>query len=913
MNKSCNTCFKLEIHILILKQILMKKMITRLTFFVMLSMLGFSAFSRGTIKGKVVEQGSDESLIGASVVVEGTSVGTVTDVNGDFSLSVNAGELAIVVSYIGFNDQKFELTVQDGATEDLGTIEMRAGVSLSELVVVGKGVIDLANDRMTPIASTIVDRIEIQSKAVGNVEFPEVMKNTPNVYVANQAGGFGDGQMFLRGFDQSNTAFLLNGQPINGMEDGKMYWSNWAGMSDIANAIDVQRGLGSSKLAISSVGGTVNIVTKATERQKGGMVRFIGGNGMYGKGTVSYNTGRLENGWGLSVMVDYWQADRKWADGTKGKGQNYFLSLGKVTEKHNFNFLIFGAPQWHDQNYSKALGYSKYGYYDQDGSGGENPTIDDISREEMRYNSNWGYLDGEYMTWRRNFYHKPVMNFNWDWNINEQSNLSTVLYASFGRGGGTGAYGSSSQYLTYDSDNQIDFTAIKDNNETVDGKIGSYGATAALRASMNMHQWYGAVTNYNMEVNENLSFNVGADVRFYNGVHFRQLVNLMGLKGWEDGYGRYDDALDGNGEYIVSNTYDANPWAALLNYAPEEDRIAYDNSEWINYQGAFGQAEYAKDRLSVFFQGAVSNQSYQKEERFSADHERSEILNRFGFNAKAGGAYTVVEGQTVFANAGFYSRQPFLDNIFQYGEIEKRDKDVENENILGLELGYKAKFGARTFLNVNAYYTNWDNRFIGSSTDLVTKEGVEISDAGVNMFDVNQIHKGLELEASTYITDSWKVRVYGAIGDWRYNGVSPVEFTNPDENYAKVGEIEVDMTDVKVGEAPQMSFGLGTSYSVSGFRVYVDMNYYDNLYGFVDVARFAEKEITVAEQSEELEGYALVDAGASYTILSNDAGALKVRGNIYNALNAKYFSRKDSYGYYFGNGTTFNFGLSWEF
>ena len=41
-------------------------------------------------------------------------------------------------------------------------------------------------------------------------------------------------------------------------------------MADVANAVQVQRGLGSSKLAISSVGGTVNIVSKTTDQRKGG-------------------------------------------------------------------------------------------------------------------------------------------------------------------------------------------------------------------------------------------------------------------------------------------------------------------------------------------------------------------------------------------------------------------------------------------------------------------------------------------------------------------------------------------------------------------------------------------------------------------------------------------------------------------
>jgi hypothetical protein len=41
-----------------------------------------------------------------------------------------------------------------------------------------------------------------------------------------------------------------------------------------------------------------------------------------------------------------------------------------------------------------------------------------------------------------NFYSKPVMSVNWDWKISEKSKLSTVGYASFGRGGGTGVIGS---------------------------------------------------------------------------------------------------------------------------------------------------------------------------------------------------------------------------------------------------------------------------------------------------------------------------------------------------------------------------------------------------------------------------------------------------------------------------------------
>lgn len=222
------------------------------------------AFAQGTLTGTVVDGELGGPLPGASVVVKGTSNGTSTDFDGNFTLEVNQNSGTLIVSYIGFIKKQVEFT----STGNLGTIELLPDAQeLGEVVVIGSGIIDLEEDRSTPIAVTTIKRDEIQAVSAGNVEFPEVMKNVPSVYVSNQTG-FGDSQMFLRGFDQTNTAFLLNGQPINGMEDGRMYWSNWAGMADIANAVQVQRGLGSSKLAISSVGGTVNIVSKATEKEK---------------------------------------------------------------------------------------------------------------------------------------------------------------------------------------------------------------------------------------------------------------------------------------------------------------------------------------------------------------------------------------------------------------------------------------------------------------------------------------------------------------------------------------------------------------------------------------------------------------------------------------------------------------------
>ena len=215
----------------------------------MLMMVGNISFAQNTISGSVQAEETGEALIGAIVKLRSADYGAVTDMDGNFTISdVPDGEYRLSVTSVGFKQTILDINLT--ADFNAGTISLSEdSFDLSEVVVVGRGVIDIESDRQTPIAVTTIGEDDIQQRAVG-IEFPEAIEQVPSVYVSNQIG-FGDSQMFLRGFDQTNTAFLLNGQPINGMEDGRMYWSNWSGMTDIANAVQVQRGLGSSKLAIS--------------------------------------------------------------------------------------------------------------------------------------------------------------------------------------------------------------------------------------------------------------------------------------------------------------------------------------------------------------------------------------------------------------------------------------------------------------------------------------------------------------------------------------------------------------------------------------------------------------------------------------------------------------------------------------
>ncbi|MEQ9305261.1 MAG: carboxypeptidase-like regulatory domain-containing protein, partial [Marinoscillum sp.] len=273
----------------------MKKILLTVT----LALSVFAMMAQSVVTGTVTDD-SGEGLPGATVLIKGTQSGTITDVDGSFTLNVSEGT-PLVVSYMGF--ESLDAMASNGMS-----VALKPGTSILAEVVITSNVIDVVKERETPVAVSSISPAEISMK-VGNQEFPEIMNRTPSVYATKQGGGYGDSRITLRGFDQTNTSFLINGQPVNDMENGAVFWSNWQGLTDIASGIQIQRGLGASRLAVPSVGGTVSIFTKAAELSQNGRLSQVVGNDGYQKSTVSYSTGKNEKGWASSFLLSRWQGD----------------------------------------------------------------------------------------------------------------------------------------------------------------------------------------------------------------------------------------------------------------------------------------------------------------------------------------------------------------------------------------------------------------------------------------------------------------------------------------------------------------------------------------------------------------------------------------------------------------------------
>ena len=258
-----------------------------------LSLTSVVLLAQESISGRIIDGETEEALIGATVIVKGTSNGTITDINGDFKLSGVSPDAIIQISYVGYE------TLETNSGDDLSEVKLNfSSVGLKEIQVIAS----VAIDRETPVAISTISSKKIEEVA-GNQEFPELLKSTPGVYATKQGGGFGDSRISIRGFDSDNIGVLINGIPVNDMENGIVYWSNWAGIADVSGSVQVQRGLGASKVAIPSIGGTVNVISRASDRQKGGSAYIGFGNDGYQKQHITLSSGLMENGWAVTAAL----------------------------------------------------------------------------------------------------------------------------------------------------------------------------------------------------------------------------------------------------------------------------------------------------------------------------------------------------------------------------------------------------------------------------------------------------------------------------------------------------------------------------------------------------------------------------------------------------------------------------------
>ncbi len=904
-------------------------------FFCFLS--GFSFAQTATIKGVVTDKAS-EGILPFSYVKLSKEFIVIADVNGAFSFSnVPFGKYTLLVASDDLDTLFLPLTID----KSLVIVNPKLGGSMEIEEV--KIIANLVTDRKTPVPLTKISAEKI-AQELGSRDLPMLLNATPGVFATQSGGGDGDSRVVVRGFDQRNIGVLIDGVPVNDMENGQVYWSNWFGLDAITSQVQVQRGLGVTKLSMPSVGGSMNIVTSGIGGKKGITFKQEYGTATFLRSSLTYNSGLMKNNFGVTVSGSYKQGNG-WVQGTPTQGAFYYAKVQKKLEKHLISFSVFGAPQKHGQrsgNSKQTIHYWDSIMARDLGYNGAVSTTGFVNKG-INFSENWGKYVNEngdtiVKNDRSNFYHKPQITLKDFWVINKKLSVSNIGYMSIGRGGGTRLLNTSG--IKYNTDGTINwFRMVKDN------QVGLFGPTIDLLysptelkasqvqiASMNNHFWVGYLGQFNYEMSKEWNFAGGLDYRFYKGQHFQEITDMLG------------------GDYFVSNSnVNENDPNKMLRKGDKVALNTFNNNRdgLVNWAGVFGSAEYSGTRWTAFMNLSGVINAYKgidyfekkqlvlsdttlrfdyndtinyKGETYTANSEDVDFYQTKwktipGATIKLGASYRLSEESVVFTNIGILSRTPQFSNVID-NNTNAFFYEIENEKIQALEFGYNY-IGKRIGFNINTYATNWQNKPFPF--------GVAVPDPQdpttfiyVNVNGMDAIHLGGEVDIAYNISKKISAEFMFSFGDWRWNSAETVEVEELNLSYT------FDAKGVHVGNSAQTMLNLGMRYEpIKNLYFKAQYQWFDRYYS--EFNPFSLSGLNAGKESWKLPSWGNLNLFAGYSKKIQKVN-LFFNGNITNLLNTKFIADANNNGtdgldtfdinsatVLFGQGFRFNLTMGLQF
>lgn len=882
------------------------------------------------LSGVVKDSENGETLIGASVMVK-AGVGVTTDLDGNFKIPVEPGTYDVVVSYVGYSNKKQKVKIKDADVSLVITLDNN---TLDEVEVVA----NIAQVRETPVAFSAISQTRIQEE-LGSQDISMIANTTPGAYASSSGGGFGDSRVTIRGFDQTNIGVLVDGIPVNDMETGNVFWSNWDGLKEITRSMQVQRGLGASKLAITSVGGTMNIITNGIDQKQQTTIKKEWGNNGFSNVSLAYNSGLIKNKWGFSLAGTY-KTGNGWVDQTGIEAWSYFVKIQyRAGKRHLITFGANGAPQIHaqrttkvpiavvDKKFAEKLGINTDSVLKAHPS---NFTTLYRGSRGARWNPDMGMLNGVAFNDKVNFFHKPLINLSHYWTISEKNTLSTVAYASIGHGGNTSYQGSTPSRDTvtgwYNVQQKYNTNASTPLNNIY--SPGEHKASTYIKTANNDHKWVGVLSTLTTRVNKKLTLTNGVDLRYYQGFHYSKVYNALG------------------GDFILDYADDnINPTQLNSAVRHTNDTVLRNYNAYVKWAGLFTQAEYKMDRLTVFATATGSYVGYKRVDFFqkkdivlpdtvlhsvvgyldsvkyngvyyknNSPEARYSTVGwdwRFGYTIKGGANYNLDDHQNVFANVGVMSIAPKVVNVFDNNN--NAYKDTKNQEIQSYELGYGLKY-SKFWTSVNVYYTKWNNKPFSQSR---TINGDQVS---FNINGIDLLYKGVEFEGTYKPFKKLELEGLASFGDWIYNS-NAIAYLQ-DNNGFPIDTIFVYAKGVHVDNAAQIQLGGGVRYMpFKGFYVKPRYTYFAKNFSSFDPLTLDEK--FANRESWKMPAYGLWNLSFGYEITRREV-RMNVYATVTNVLNTLYINDGQNNGggagfnatsatVFFGTGRTFVIGTKVSF
>ncbi|MEH0157215.1 TonB-dependent receptor [Limibacter armeniacum] len=526
---------------------------------------------KGIVKGTVKDAETGEEIIGASVMLGGTTTGANTNVFGEFEFSATPGTYELVSSYVGYQKFAKSITVTEGQTTNIQVLLSIDAQELMEVEVVGKANKEAAEALMVERqnADVMIQSIgaqEMSAKGISNVE--GAMTKVTGISKVGSKG------LFVRGLGDRYNNALLNGLPVPATNPDKKMIDLSIFPSDLVKNLNVNKTF-SPNLYGDFAGATVNIMTKDYSEEP--FFKIGVGAGMnslatglyfrhYSDGDNEYagfsGYGRKQstvvkaNTEGQDVMSTSWDSKTKNAP----LNQNFNVSGGNyfdVGEEGGFGFIASVA---YDNDYEYRDGV--YRNYQAQGRARVN-----YDATSFRYNTTTSGL--------LNFYYKINNRHSFNFNniyVNESQNRLDEYF------------GNNAEY-----ENLYSFrNTYTQNKLQVHQLLGDHSFMENDKLKVNWGVSYARTTALEPD-RKQLIFDMGQG-KSYNEIN------------WGDGRLYTDESVADNHRFwseMDENAYAANLEAELGLGEYNGDTESYRSTLKLGYQGNIKEREFNYDQINI--------------------------------------------------------------------------------------------------------------------------------------------------------------------------------------------------------------------------------------------------------------------------------------------------------------------------
>ena len=681
----------------------MKKLVIS-TLFVMQVFFGFAQTTTG-ITGKVVDSKTQKPLQNVVASIQNTTLTALTNGAGIFVFTeVEKGSQLLQIKSFGYKDQLLVVEVETGKMVDLGVIVFEEDITSEQqlsLVTITEN--DLGDDNS------------------GSESTSGLLQASRDVFQQAAAFNWGQARFRIRGLDNEYGNTMINGISMNKIYDGRPQWSNWGGLNDATRNQEFTTGSGPSDYTFGGILGTQEINTRASIYRKGSRISFSGTNTNYSWRTMgTYASGMNKNGWAFVVSASRRLAQEGFFDGTNYSANSLFASVEKkFNDKHSLNFTSIFA-----QN-SRAK---------------TSPNTDEVTRlKDFKYNSYWGWQDGEKRNSRVKEIEEPINMLSHYWKISDKTNLNTNVAYQVGHIGnsrldfqlannpdptyyknlpsyylnspsyyvpaldgsgnpildinGNPTYNNPSAVIAennFVNDGQVDWTDIYRVN-TDEDRAGK--SAYVLYEDRTADKLWSANSYINSQIADNITLNAGVNFRKLSSRNYQKLLDLLGGTYFEDidpffeGAASQTDLNNPNRQVRVGDTYGYNYKLLATTFEGfTQFKFTYRTIDFYMAQ-SFARSEYQREGL--YRNGIYANNSFGKSDKV--------IFENFGF--KGGLTYKLSGRQMLDFNGVYMTKAPNLRNSFSNARLNNNiTPDLRSEAIMSADASYiiKApKFKAR--------------------------------------------------------------------------------------------------------------------------------------------------------------------------------------------------------------------------